>query len=412
MPDLPSIRASFPSLSNPQVFFDNAGGSQTLATVVDSVTAHYATANVQLGGTYATGRRATQAYTDAYDAAARFLNCRPERIVFGPSSTQLLRNLSHALRFDPGDEIVLSLGDHESNISPWVDLAERCSLVVKWYKPDPSSDAGDITSLFTDKTKFVAITHTSNILGTVNPIRDIADKAHAVGALLAVDGVAYAPYNPIDVQELAADFYVFSWYKVFGPHISTLYVSDRAFPHVRSLGHFFHPKDTLDGKLGLAAASYELLQAVPLVVDYLGPKDGEMRRWMEEQHRAITAPLLAYLAADERYTVFGKSEAGPERVPVVSFAVKGLDAADVVARIEGVSEYGLKHGHFYCPRLVGDILGFLGEGRGGVVRVSLAHYNTGKSLRIDISTTSADMGLVEEVEGFVQALDSVVPGKD
>lgn len=378
MPDITAIRASFPSLSTPQIFFDNAGGSQTLSSVINSVTAHYATANVQLGGTYATGRRATSAYTNAYASAAEFLNTRPERIVFGPSTTQLLRNLGHALKFEAGDEIVLSLGDHESNISPWVDLAERNSLVVKWHNPDLSSDSGNIVSLFTEKTKLVAITHASNVIGTVNPIRAIADKAHAVGALLAVDGVAYAPYGPIDVQELAADFYVFSWYKVFGPHVSTLYVSDRAFPLVRSLGHYFHPTDTLDGKLGLAAASYELLQAVPLVVHYLGPRNGEMRRWMDAHHRVISAPLLAYLAADKRYTVFGKLEPGPNRVPVVSFVAKGWDSAAVVAGIEAVSEYGLKCGHFYAHRLVGDVLGLLGEGNSGVVRVSLAHYNTGK----------------------------------
>lgn len=379
MPAITTVRASFPALSTRQVFFDNAGGSQALSSVISSVTSHYTNSNVQLGATYAAGRRAADAYTAAYAAAAEFINCRPERIVFGPSTTQLLRNLSNALSFEAGDEIVLSQGDHEADISPWVDLAERQGFVVKWYTPDPSTDAGDIVELFTEKTKFVAVTHTSNILGTVNPIRKIADAAHAVGALLAVDGVAYAPYGPIDVQELGADFYVFSWYKVFGPHVSTLYVSDAAFPRVRSQGFFFHPKDTLDGKMGLAAASYELLQAVPLVVEYLGPRDGEMRRWMEGHHRAIMAPLLSYLASDEKFTVFGKPEAGPDRVPVISFAVKGWDSPAVVEGIEKVSDYGLKHGHFYSVRLVGDILGLLEDGRGGVVRVSLAHYNTGKS---------------------------------
>lgn len=412
MPDIAAVRASFPSLSTPQVFFDNAGGSQVLSSVIDSVAAHYATANVQLGGTYTTGRRATEAYSAAYASAAEFLNTRPERIVFGPSTTQLLRNLSHALKFDAGDEIVLSLGDHESNISPWVDLAERNSLVVKWHNPDLSSDSGDIVSLFTEKTKLVAITHASNVIGTINPIRAIADKAHAMGALLAVDGVAYAPYGPIDVQHLGADFYVFSWYKVFGPHVSTLYVSDRAFPLVRPLGHYFQPRDTLDGKLGLAAASYELLQAVPLVVDYLGPRDGEMRRWMDAQHRAITAPLLAYLAADERYTVFGKLEPGPDRVPVVSFTVKGRDSAAVVAGIEAVSDYGLKYGHFYAHRLVGDVLGLLGEGNGGVVRVSAAHYNTGKFVCRLFAFRMLTWRAVEEVEGFVKVLDSVVSAEN
>ncbi|SPN97783.1 related to selenocysteine lyase [Cephalotrichum gorgonifer] len=398
MPDITTIRAAFPSLSTPQVFFDNAGGSQTLGTVISSVTSHYTTSNVQLGASYPASQRATAGYTAAFDSAARYLNCPSSRIVFGPSSTQLLRNLSHALLpFEPGDEVVVSLADHESNISPWIDLVARQSLVVRWHRPSsPASDAGDITSLFTARTRLVAVTHASNILGTVNPIRRIADAAHAVGALLAVDGVAYAPYGPIDVRELGADFYVFSWYKVFGPHIATLYVSDAVFPRVRSLGHYFHPTDTLDGKLGLAAASYELLQAVPPVVDYLGAPDGEMRRWMAVQHLEVTAPLLVYLAANEkRYTVHGKPEAGPDRTPVVSFSVKGWSSKAVVEAIGEVSDFGLKWGHFYCPRLVGDILGLLGEGHDGVVRVSLTHYNT-----------------VEEVESFIKVLDSVVSSRD
>ncbi|PKS07903.1 hypothetical protein jhhlp_006511, partial [Lomentospora prolificans] len=393
-PDIAAIRANFPSLTQDQVFFDSAGGSQVLGAVVSSITTHYTVSNVQLGPTYAAARLAVSNYTAAYAATARFLNTNPNQIVFGASTTQLLRNLAHALQFEKGDEIVVSAVDHESNISPWLDLAERQGLVVKWWKPErlDDSDASGLLALITDKTKLVAVTHASNVLGVINPIRKIADAAHAHGALIAVDGVAYAPYRPIDVAALDVDFYVFSWYKVFGPHISTLYASTRAFPRVRSLGHYFLDTNTLEGKLGLAGAAYELLQAIPVVIDYLGPTDGPMRHDIELNQNIILRPLLAYLAADpDRFTVYGGAILHPNRLPVVSFSVKGWSSRQVVEEVEKVSNIGIRWGHFYAPRLVGEILGRLKDGLDGIIRVSFAHYNS-----------------LEEVERFITVLDSVL----
>lgn len=137
----------------------------------------------------------------------------------GASTTQVLRNLAAALNLQPGDEVILSEIDHESNIDPWLHYAALAGATVKWWTPshrqNPKLDPATLRSLLTNRTRLVACTHCSNILGTINDIKAIADVVHEIpGALLAVDGVAYAPHRAVDVKELGADFYAFSWYKV------------------------------------------------------------------------------------------------------------------------------------------------------------------------------------------------------
>jgi selenocysteine lyase/cysteine desulfurase len=145
--------------------------------------------------------------------------------VLGSSTTQLFRNVSYALRFQEGDELIVSAIDHEANIAPWVDLAKRQKLVLKWWKPNtdapdaktnPKLLASDLDSLLTDKTRLVTCTHSSNILGSIHDIKAIASAVHSANpnALVAVDAVAYAPHRKVDVKDLGVDFYSFSWYKV------------------------------------------------------------------------------------------------------------------------------------------------------------------------------------------------------
>ena len=141
--------------------------------------------------------------------------------VIGPSTTQLFTNLSQALYFPPGSEIILSCLDHEANISAWVRMSKLQNLVVKWWTPPASSSSLRLTPdnlrpLMSNKTVFIACTHASNILGTIHDIKGIATEVHKVpGAMLCVDGVALVPHRGVDVKDLDADFYSFSWYKVF-----------------------------------------------------------------------------------------------------------------------------------------------------------------------------------------------------
>jgi selenocysteine lyase/cysteine desulfurase len=168
--------------------------------------------------------------------------------------------------------------EHEANLASWVSIAERLNLTVKWWSVEPTNnpklDPEDLRKLLSPKTKLVACTHTSNILGTLNPIKDIAKVVHTVpGALLVVDGVAHAPHRAIDVKDLEIDFYSFSWYKVYGPHFSMLYASAAAQENLNSLGMFFNPTKSLENKLALAGEAYELVQTLPRILEYLGGEE-------------------------------------------------------------------------------------------------------------------------------------------
>jgi selenocysteine lyase/cysteine desulfurase len=271
--------------------------------------------------------------------------------------------------------------DHEANIAPWVDLAQRQSLILTWWKPASSSNpkllAEDLKGLISDKTRLVTCTHASNILGSIHDIKAIAEVVHQTPrGMLCVDGVAYAPHRPLDVKGLDVDFYAFSWYKVFGPHISMLYASRRAQEQMKSLGHFFNPHTTLENKIGLAGSSYELAQAIPSVLEYLGPSGSGMWKAIAEQEYQLQRALLSYLSNREDVTVFGETNADSRfRVPTVSFKVDGWTSKELVEAVEKDTKFGFRWGSFYSDRLVREVLGL---GVDGVVRVSMVHYNTGE----------------------------------
>ncbi|RDL38565.1 PLP-dependent transferase [Venustampulla echinocandica] len=383
--DITSARERFPALKQNQVFFDNAGGSQTLGSVIDSIFKYLSETNVQLGGSYAVGKKSTALYTAGYEAAAN------------SSTTQLFRNLSYALNFPEGSELIVSAIDHEANIASWVDIASRQKLVVKWWQPqskeNPKLLASDLQELLSEKTVLVTCTHASNVLGTIHDIKAIADAVHTIpGALLCVDAVAYAPHRVIDVKALGVDFYAFSWYKVgsnlvpsdemylpdqvYGPHISMLYASSRGLQAIKSLGHFFNPSATLENKLGLAGASYELLASIPSVVSYFGPNPTDSWMAIGKHEGELQSQLLSYLNGRPDVTIYGERDADiKKRVSTISFTVKGWKSQDVVEGVDKLSngEVGIRWGAFYSNRLVQDHLGL---GSDGIVRVSMVHYNT------------------------------------
>lgn len=374
---------------------DNAGGSQVLSTVIDSIERYLKSTNVQLGASYPVAQKSTSAYNEGVLAAAKYINADPACIVIGPSTTQLFRNLSIALKYPPGSELVISLCDHEANIASWVQIARWRNLKVIWWKPsnsktNPKLIVSDLEKLLTDKTRLVACTHTSNILGSITDIKSIAEAVHKIpGALLCVDAVAYAPHGPIDVQALGVDFYSFSWYKLFGPHIAVLYASESAQKELESLGHYFKEGKNMEEILGLAGANYECVQSIPHVTEYLGQVGWE---GMMEQEERIQEVLLSYLRSQpEKITIYGDPSSDRSvRVPVISFGVRGWKSFDVIDEVEKRSKFGCRPGHFYSKRLCDEVLG-LEDSEDGVVRCSLLHYNT-----------------VEEVEGLVKVLKEVI----
>lgn len=248
MLDLDFVRSQFPALAGEWTYLDNAGGSQVLAGVADRVRDYLLSTNVQLGASYAVSREAGERVARATRAVAASINAADEHeVVIGPSTTQLLANLALAMRphLAAGDEVFVTNCDHEANIGPWVRLADQ-GVVVKTWKVDPATlelRTSDLEALMTDRTRLVCFTHASNILGTINPVAEITRKVHERGARVVVDAVSYAPHRALDVRAWDVDYYVFSSYKVYGPHLAVLYGKRELLEGLATINHFFVPDD-------------------------------------------------------------------------------------------------------------------------------------------------------------------------
>ena len=226
--NLTTIRAEFPALGGDCVYLDNAGGSQVLRRVADRIHDYLLTTSVQLGASYAQSQLASERVLSARRSVAELINAAHEdEVVMGSATTALMFILTQALLpgIRPGDEIIVTNSDHEANIGGWMRLQQAGAVVKVW---DVNLDSltlelDGLDRLLTNRTKWVAMTHASNVLGSVNPVAEVARRVHAVGGRLCVDGVAYAPHRLIDVRASGADVYVFSFYKVFGPHYAVLW---------------------------------------------------------------------------------------------------------------------------------------------------------------------------------------------
>lgn len=401
--DLDHVRSNFPGLSRGWTLFDNAGGSQILRGAVERMTEFLYEKNVQIGGTYEVSVAAAEALRDARSAAATLMNAaRPEEIVFGPSTTVLLQNLSRAMRSQlrPGDEVIVTMSDHESNIGPWVSLQEF-GIVLKFWPLNHdtlSLELDDLAPLMTDRTRLVAVTHVSNILGQVNPVAEIARFVHDRGARICVDAVAYAPHRAIDVQAWDVDYYVFSLYKTYGPHYAVMYGKYDHLLELDTLYHYFYGKDKVPGKLEPGNPSYECAYSTLAIRDYfagLGGAAPTPRAALEAGFAAVTAQedalverLLSYLTARNDCRVFGATtNSGSKRIPTIAFRFDGRDSG-AVAKAMDAHRIAIRHGDFHSRRLVED-LGQTGDG--GLLRVSMVHYNT-----------------LDEVDRLCTALDSIL----
>ncbi len=403
--DLDFVRAQFPALGGEWAFFDNAGGSQILKRSVDRISDFLLTRNVQTGGTYDVSVKAREAVDASRRAVATMLNAaRPEEIVMGPSTTALLQNLARAMasQLSPGDEIIVTNADHESNIGPWVGL-EKLGMLIKVWKLNEETfelDVDDLLPLFSERTKLVCVTHASNLLGSINPIAEIARIVHAHGARICVDAVAYAAHGAVDVTAWDVDYYAFSFYKVFGPHHAVLYGKYAYLLELDGLYHYFYGKDKVPQKLEPGNVNYELSCGAAGIVDYLvelggqrSPKASEREKIVAAfadiavHERAIAERLLAYLGNRNDCRVIGRTAAGEGRLPTVSFVVENQDSG-AIAKAMDPHMVAIRFGDFHSRRLA-EVLNLMGSS--GVVRVSMAHYNT-----------------VSEVDKLIHALDAIL----
>ncbi|MFE1444031.1 cysteine desulfurase-like protein [Streptomyces sp. NPDC058739] len=344
--DLAALRAHFPSLAGGLAFFDGPGGTQTPRPVADAIAATLTGPLSNRGGVSLSELNAEHAVAGFRAAFADLLGVPADGIVHGRSATQLTYDFSRHLAkgWNAGDEIVLSRLDHDANVRPWVQAAERAGVTVRWIEIDVTTMELDLDSYeraLSTRTRLVAVTAASNVLGTVPPVRRIADRAHAVGAYVYVDGVHYAAHRPVDVSALGADLFVCSPYKFLGPHCGVL-AADPEFLGTLRPDKLVPSSDAVPERFEFGTLPYETLAGATAAVDFLAemdPGEGTTRRErlgrsfdsLHEHELALRTRLEEGLRAlGDAVTLYSKA---PERTPTLLMDLEGRDAREAQSHL-------------------------------------------------------------------------------
>jgi cysteine desulfurase family protein (TIGR01976 family) len=394
--DLTWVRSQFPGLAAGWAFFDNAGGTLPAQQVIARVDEYMRRWPVQLGASYAVSAEAGRALERAGRAMAQLCDggrgegVGSEQVVLGPSTSSLFSRLARAMapRLRAGDEVIVTDLDHEANITPWRRLAAQGVEVREWRVNADSLqlELSDLDTLLCERTRLVCFTHASNVLGVAQPVEAITRRAHACGARVCVDGVAYAPHRLLELAAWDVDFYAFSLYKVYGPHAAVLYGKRDALLGLANINHGFFSDDDLPWKLMPGAFPYELGYGALGICEYLealaatvGAGNGDQPPLAVAfdciaRHEAMLCePLQEFLASRPGVRVYGSRGEEPHApLPTLAFTVDGIHASEIPPQVDPY-KIGIRWGDFYAPRLIRRL--GLSE-RGGVVRVSLAHYNS------------------------------------
>lgn len=388
--DVDGLRAHFPSLSAGLAHFDGPGGTQTPAVVGAAIAATLTGPLSNRARGSLPERNADDAVTGFRRAMADLLGADPSGIVYGRSATQLTYDFSRMLarRWGPGDEVVVTRLDHDSNIRPWLQAAERAGATVRWVDFDPDTGelpAEAVVAALTDRTRLVAVSAASNLIGTKPPIAEIATAVHAAGALLYVDGVHYAAHESVDLGALGADFFVCSPYKFLGPHCGVLAAAP-------ALLQGMHPdkllpsSDQVPERFEFGTLPYELMAGTTAAVDFLAglggaAEAGAGRRErlaasfiaLEEYEAELRGELEEGLAALPGVTVRSRAA---ERTPTLLLTFIGRAAADASRFLAGRGILA-PAGSFYAI----EASRHLGLGDTGGLRIGLAPYNTPDEVR-------------------------------
>lgn len=400
--DIDAVRAQFPALQTGTVYLDNPGGTQVPQRVLDRMTDYLVRCNANKGGGFRTSSESDGIIAAAHAAMADFLNCDPREVVFGANMTTITLHVSRSLAkwLKPGDEVVVTRLDHDANVAPWLLAAQDAGAVVRWVDvklEDATLRLDDVAQAITPKTRIVAVGYASNAVGTINPVKRVIEKAHAVGALAYVDAVQYAPHGLIDVRDLDCDFLVCSAYKFCGPHVGVLYgkhdLLDRL-PAYKVRPAHDEPPDKFEtgtlnhegiaGTLG-AVEYYEWLGDpargyLPLAQvssERSADRRARLARGMlalEAYEHTLANALIAGLQAIPGVRIYGitEPERVSERVATVSFTLAGQHPRRVAEQL-GEHDINVWDGNYYAYEIVRRL--GLEEG-GGMVRVGPVHYNT------------------------------------
>jgi cysteine desulfurase family protein (TIGR01976 family) len=391
-------RRQFPALSRrvgerPAAFFDGPGGTQAPQRVIEAISHYLAHSNANHGGSFATSRESDRMLTEAHRGLADFVGADdPACVIFGQNMTSLTFALSRALTrtWKSSDEIIVTRLDHDANVSPWVLAARDAGATVRYASindEDCTLDIDELRHLINERTKLVAVGCASNATGTINPVRDIADWAHQVGALVFLDAVHFAPHCLIDVQALGCDFLACSAYKFFGPHVGVLWGRRNLLEQLEA--YKVRPASpSPPDKWMTGTQNHEAIAGTLAAVEYLAdlgrtlagndglPRRAALREAYKEigqYERALTTRLLAGIDQMPEIKIWGISdpERMEERVATVSFTHERFTAAEMSERL-GHAGFFTWHGNYYALQLT-EALGLEPE---GMLRVGMVHYNT------------------------------------
>jgi cysteine desulfurase family protein (TIGR01976 family) len=381
--DVDTVRKAFPALAQGVAYFDGPGGSQVPSVVAEAVASTMVAGISNRGSVTASERRADAVVGDARRAVADLLGAEPRGVVFARSMTQATYDVARSLakQWRPGDEVVVTRLDHDANIRPWMQAAQAAGVTVRWAPFDPGTGELDVEAVagqLSERTRLVAVTAASNLLGTRPDVAAIAEEAHRAGALLYVDGVHLTPHAPVDVAALGADLYACSPYKFFGPHLGVVAAAPELLEALAP-DKLLPSTEEVPERFELGTLPYELLAGTTATVDFLADlSPGEASAGRRDRVLAAMAVVQAHearlfdrlltgLAAQGAVTLHG---APGRRTPTALFSVQGHSGAEV-HRSLAARGVNAPAGSFYAL----EAARWAGLGDTGAVRAGVSPYN-------------------------------------
>jgi len=385
--DIEGIRSQYPALKDGTAYLDGAGGTQVPESVIEAISDAHRSGLSNVHGPFASSRRSDALIAGAREAVADLTGGEAGGVILGPNMTTLTCRLAAALAktWAPGDEIVLSELEHDSNVRPWVQAAASAGVTVRWARVDPLTTdlpAGQYAGLVTERTRLVAVAAASNLVGTMTDVAAITEIAHAAGALVYVDAVAAAPHFRLDLSSMGADFLAVSAYKWCGPHAGAVVAS-------ADLLATLHPdklepsSDVVPERFELGTAGIANMAGITAAVDHLAdlvPGEGDRRQRLDRSFAALRArEVTSVQSAVSRLTgIPGVRMVGAptRRTGTVFFTVDSMPPGEVAARL-GERGICVWSGHAYAWELT-RALGI--RDSGGGIRASLAPYTAESDL--------------------------------
>lgn len=381
--DVVAIRAGYPALADGYAYLDGAAGTQVPADVIDAISSAQSAGLGNAGGAFPASHRAEQMTAGCRSAIAALTGGEPDGVVLGPSMTALTYRFAATLAADwrAGDEIVVSRLDHDANVRPWVQAAERAGAVVRWAEVDAGTGelpASQYAGLISDRTRLVAVTAASNVIGTRPDVPAITAMAHTAGALTYVDGVHATPHVPTDVHALGADFYATSAYKWSGPHVAAVVAQPTLLRQLRP-DKLVPSSDEVPDRFELGTLPFASLAGVTAAVEHIaglaGHGGGGLRERVlasmaavQQYEQGLFAELLAGLESTPQVRLYGRAAS---RTATAYFTVDGRTPRQVAEHLAS-RKINVWNGHNYAWEVTG-VLGI--RDSGSAVRAGLVHYN-------------------------------------